>query len=169
MQEFLLPAVFTLGYHTPKPLEVLTAVTAAKLENLILRGAQGKGCRIATSEPGGIQVKGLLQVCGEMWVGVEGSYLPIQDLRLATEEAVAVVTAQVNAPLRACTLEGRRQVKEGQNVCSAGGEGNQPFSLFYPGLPTPILLPSLCYHTLYPWSRVWSTWNLVQQLGLQNW
>lgn len=66
MQEFLLPAVLTLGHHTPKPLEVLTAITAAELEHLVL---------------------------------------PIQDIRLATEEAVAVVTAQVNAPLRACMLE----------------------------------------------------------------
>lgn len=37
MQEFLLPAVLTLGYHTPKPLEVLTAITAAELEDLVLR------------------------------------------------------------------------------------------------------------------------------------
>lgn len=66
MQELFLPAVLTLGYHTPKPLEVLTAITAAELEDLVL---------------------------------------PLQDLRLATEEAMAVVTAQVNAPLRASTLE----------------------------------------------------------------
>lgn len=37
MQEFLLPAVLTLGYHTPKPLEVLAAITAAELEDLVLR------------------------------------------------------------------------------------------------------------------------------------
>lgn len=66
MQELFLPAVLALGYHTPKSLEVLTAITAAELEDLIL---------------------------------------PLQDLRLATEEAMAVVTAQVNAPLRASTLE----------------------------------------------------------------
>jgi len=36
---------------------------------------------------------------------LEHLVLPVQDLRLATEEAVAVVTAQVNAPLRACALE----------------------------------------------------------------
>lgn len=66
MQEFLLPAVLTLGHHAPKSLEVLTTITAAELEHLVL---------------------------------------PVQDLRLATEEAVAVVTAQVNAPLRACALE----------------------------------------------------------------
>lgn len=34
-------------------------------------------------------------------------------------------------------------------------------------------LPQVSYplycHTHYPSSRVWSTWNLVQQLGLQNW
>lgn len=74
MQEFLLPAMFALGHHTSKALEVLTAVTAAELEHLVL---------------------------------------PVQDLRLATEEAVAVVTAQVNAPLRACALEGRKTSKGG--------------------------------------------------------
>lgn len=47
-----------------------------------------------------------------MWAGW-GSYLPVQDLRLATEEAVAVVTAQVNAPFRACALEGRKTSKGG--------------------------------------------------------
>lgn len=72
MQELFLPAVLTLGYHTPKPLEVLTAITAAELEDLVL---------------------------------------PLQDLRLATEEAMAVVTAQVNAPLRASMLEGRKTDK----------------------------------------------------------
>lgn len=37
MQELFLPAVLALGYHTPKSLEVLTAITAAELEDLILR------------------------------------------------------------------------------------------------------------------------------------
>lgn len=37
MQELFLPAVLTLGYHTPKSLEVLTAITAAELEDLVLR------------------------------------------------------------------------------------------------------------------------------------
>jgi hypothetical protein len=37
VQELFLPAVLTLGYHTPKPLEVLTAITAAELEDLVLR------------------------------------------------------------------------------------------------------------------------------------
>lgn len=36
MQEFLLPAMFALGHHTSKALEVLTAVTAAELEHLVL-------------------------------------------------------------------------------------------------------------------------------------
>lgn len=64
-----------------------------------------------TSGPGESQAEGPLQTdvrsrgkLGAAW----GSYLPVQDLRLATEEAVAVVTAQVNAPLRACALEGRK-------------------------------------------------------------
>lgn len=52
-----------------------------------------------------------------------GSYLPVQDLRLATEEAVAVVTAQVNAPLRACALEGRKTSKGG--VWGQWGGGGQ--------------------------------------------
>lgn len=37
MQELFLPAVLALGYHTPKPLEVLTAIPAAELEDLVLR------------------------------------------------------------------------------------------------------------------------------------
>jgi hypothetical protein len=37
MQEFFLPAVLTLRHHTTKPLEVLTAITAAELEHLVLR------------------------------------------------------------------------------------------------------------------------------------
>lgn len=36
MQELLLPAMLTLGHHTPKPLEVLTAIAAAELEHLVL-------------------------------------------------------------------------------------------------------------------------------------
>lgn len=75
------------------------------------------------------------------------SYLPLQDLRLATEEAMAVVTAQVNAPLRASMLEGRKTNKGwGQDVCSAGGDGRSGF-LFalprptYPSSPTLSLLP----------------------------
>lgn len=43
MQEFLLPTVLTLGHHTPKPLEVLTAITAAELEHLILRWGHRAG------------------------------------------------------------------------------------------------------------------------------
>lgn len=49
-----------------------------------------------------------------------------------------------------------------------GGWGGQMFwALPGPTYPNSHTL-SLC-HTLYPWSRVWSTWKLVQQLGLQNW
>lgn len=66
MKEFLLPAMFALGHHTPEPLEILTAISAAELEHLVL---------------------------------------PVQDLRLATKEAVAVMTAQMDAPLGACALE----------------------------------------------------------------
>lgn len=43
MQEFLLPAVLALGHHTPKPLEVLTAITAAELEHLVLRWGHKAG------------------------------------------------------------------------------------------------------------------------------
>lgn len=43
MQEFLLPTVLTLGHHTPKPLEVLTAITAAELEHLVLRWGHRAG------------------------------------------------------------------------------------------------------------------------------
>lgn len=37
VQELLLPAVLALGYHPPKPLEVLAAIPAAELEYLVLR------------------------------------------------------------------------------------------------------------------------------------
>lgn len=37
MQELLLPAMLTLGHHTPEPLEVLAAIAAAELEHLVLR------------------------------------------------------------------------------------------------------------------------------------
>ena len=57
-----------------------------------------------------------------MWAGW-GSYLPVQDLGLATEEAVAVVTAQVNTPLRACALEGRKTSKGGGSGVWGGGGG----------------------------------------------
>lgn len=43
MEEFLLPAVLTLGHHTPKPLEVLAAIAAAELEHLVLRWGTGWG------------------------------------------------------------------------------------------------------------------------------
>lgn len=33
-------------------------------------------------------------------------------------------------------------------MCAAVGKGSQACSLLCPGLPTPILRPSLCYHTL---------------------
>lgn len=110
-----------------------------------------------TSGPGEGQAEGPLHTdvwsCGKMWAG-RGSYLPVQDLRLATEEAVAVVTAQVNAPLRACALEGRKTSKgRARGACWRWG-GAVAYSLLCPGLPTPILTPSLGRHTLYPWSRV---------------
>lgn len=111
MQEFLLPAVFTLGYHTPKPLEVLTAITAAELEDLVLRWKY----RAGRAELGHLHLTGtagedFFKHVARCRCGGE-SYLPLQDLRLATEEAMAVVTAQVNAPLRASTLEGRKTDK----------------------------------------------------------
>ena len=79
-----------------------------------------------------------------------GSYLPVQDLRLATEEAVAVVTAQVNAPLGARALEGRKTNKGGPRCVqwAGGGRGSQACSLLCPGLPTPGLIPSLLPHPL---------------------
>lgn len=55
-------------------------------------------------------------------------------------------------------------------MCVVGGVGGVRLVLCSAqALAIPILIPSLGHHTLYPWSRVWSTWNLVQQLGLQNW
>ena len=53
-------------------------------------------------------------------------------------------------------------------MCSGLAEGGEVrLALPRPNLPQ-ISHPLYC-HTHYPSSRVWSTWNLVQQLGLQNW
>lgn len=41
MQQLLLLAVFTLGHHPMQPLEVLAAVSAAELVDLVLRGGGG--------------------------------------------------------------------------------------------------------------------------------
>lgn len=82
-----------------------------------------------------------------MWqdVGRGVSYLPLQDLRLATEEAMAVVTAQVNAPLRASMLEGRKTDKGARCVqCWRMGRSGSLFALprsTYPSSPTLSLLP----------------------------
>lgn len=46
MQEFLLPAMLTLGHHTPKPLEIFTAITTAELEHLVLRLGHKAGRRV---------------------------------------------------------------------------------------------------------------------------
>lgn len=74
MQEFLLPAMLTLGHHTPEALEVLTAITTAELEHLVLGWGTGWGNRAVTSGPSESQVKGPLQTdirsCSKIWVGV---------------------------------------------------------------------------------------------------
>ena len=61
MQEFLLPAMLTLGHHTPEALEVLTAITTAELEHLVLGRGMGLGNRAATSGPSESQAEGPLQ------------------------------------------------------------------------------------------------------------
>lgn len=73
MQEFLLPAVLTLGNHTPETLEVLTAVSAAELEHLILMWGAWSGVvggKALTSRSGESQVEVPLQTdvwpCGKM-------------------------------------------------------------------------------------------------------
>lgn len=58
VQELLLPAVLTLGHHSPEPLEVLTAVPAAELEHLVLRwghraGGQSCGFQMYPEPSGG--------------------------------------------------------------------------------------------------------------------
>ena len=74
MQEFLLPAMITLGHHTPEALEVLTAITTAELEHLVLGRGMGWGNRAATSGPSESQAEGPLQTdvwsCSKIWVGV---------------------------------------------------------------------------------------------------
>ena len=74
MQEFLLSAMLTLGHHTSEALEVLTAITTAELEHLVLGWGTGWGNRAATSGPSKSQVKGPLQTdvwsCSKIWVGV---------------------------------------------------------------------------------------------------
>lgn len=51
MQEFLLPAVLTLGHHAPKSLEVLTAITAAELEHLVLGWGHRAGRELCHLHP----------------------------------------------------------------------------------------------------------------------
>lgn len=67
-----------------------------------------------------------------------------------------------------CGCGGRREAGGGRR---RRGRGSRACYLLCPGpgLPTPVLSPSLWRHTPEPSSRVSSTWNLVQQLGLQNW
>jgi hypothetical protein len=90
-----------------------------------------------------------------------GSYLPVQNLRLATEEAVAVVTAQVNAPFRACALEGRKTSNGGARCVWYCWEGRS--GLFF-ALPRPTYLnsPTLSVCTPLipgPGSGVPGTWS----------
>lgn len=98
--------------------------------------------------------------------GGGGSYLPVQDLRLATEEAVAVVTAQVNAPLGACALEGRKTSKGGVWRRWWGGRGESGLFFALPGptypnsrtlslSPHPSLIPGPGFGVPGTWSSSW--------------